>query len=161
MKHLFIVFLFAGLNIYSQKLHHQMISAQGTSVQLSNGMYVGQTIGQQSVNGNYIKDGKLYGQGFQQSVWSNYIKNNINNLITTIVYPNPFLSTIQFQFSQPIKETISLALFDVRGRLVYSAEKRAIDNILTIDFGNLPSSNYLIRLSTINYKYYTQIIKQE
>ena len=160
MKLLLLVFLFSFSTLYSQKLHHQMMSAQGTSKELSNGVYVSQTIGQQSVIGNYTKDGKTYGQGYQQSVWSKYISTNSNNAITTVTYPNPFLSTINFQFSQTIKETISVSVFDIRGRLIFNQEKQAIGNILTIDLPNLASSNYLVRLSTPNYTYYTQILKQ-
>lgn len=159
---LLMFFAFIQLtSIYGQDLHHQMLSAQGTSGVLSNGLYVSQTIGQQSVIGTYTVDGKTYGQGFQQSLWSKYISSSVNNTITTITYPNPFISSINFQFSQPIKETISVALFDVRGRLVYSENKNALDNILTLELPNLASSNYLVRLTSNNYTYYTQILKQE
>ncbi len=72
MKLLLLAFLFSFSTLYSQELHHQMLSSQGTSKELSNGIYVSQTIGQQSVIGNYTKDGKTYGQGYQQSVWSKY-----------------------------------------------------------------------------------------
>ena len=160
MKLLLLVFLFSFSTIYSQELHHQMLSAQGTSKELSNGIYVSQTIGQQSVIGNYTKDGKTYGQGYQQSVWSKYISTNSNNTITTVTYPNPFVSTINFQFSQTIKEPISVSIFDIRGRLIFSHENQAFGNILTIDLPNLASSNYLVRLSAPNYTYYTQILKQ-
>jgi hypothetical protein len=160
MKLLLLVFLFSFSTIYSQELHHQMLSSQGTSKELSNGIYVSQTIGQQSVIGNYTKDGKTYGQGYQQSVWSKYISTNSNNAITTVTYPNPFVSTINFQFSQAIKEPISVSVFDIRGRLIFSQEKQASGNILTIDLPNLASSNYLVRLSSPNYTYYTQILKQ-
>ena len=160
MKLLLLVFLFSFSTLYSQELHHQMLSAQGSSKELSNGIYVSQTIGQQSVIGNYTKDGKTYGQGYQQSVWSKYISTNTNNTITTVTYPNPFVSTINFQFSQAIKEPISVSVFDIRGRLIFSQEKQASGNILTLDMPQLASSNYLVRLSTPNYTYYTQILKQ-
>jgi hypothetical protein len=158
---LLFLFLLPLISVSAQDLHHQMLSAQGTSKELPNGMFVSQTIGQQSVIGNYTKDGKTYGQGYQQSVWSKYIKSNSAFSITTITYPNPFVSTINFQFTQPIKETISIVLFDIRGRLVFSLEKKALENILTVDLPNLASANYLVRLSTSNYTYYTQILKQE
>ena len=160
MKLLLLVFLFSFSTLYSQELHHQMLSSQGTSKELSNGIYVSQTIGQQSVIGNYTKDGKTYGQGYQQSVWSKYISTNSNNTITTVTYPNPFVSTINFQFSQAINEHISVSVFDIRGRLIFSQEKQASGNILTLDMPQLASSNYLVRLSTPNYTYYTQILKQ-
>ena len=145
---------------YSQDINHQMFSAQGTSKTLPNGMYISQTIGQQSVIGNYTNNNYNFGQGFQQSVWSMYINNKSNTSISTITYPNPFVSTLNFQFSQIIKETISISLFDIRGRLVFFKNKQANDTILTIELPNLASSNYLVYLSTKNFNYYTKILKQ-
>lgn len=160
MKLSLLFFFSTVLMAYSQDLHHQMLSAQGTSKVLSNGIYVSQTIGQQSVTGNYTQNSVTYRQGFQQSVWSKYINSSLNNPVTTVTYPNPFISTINFQFSQPIKETISISIFDIGGRLIYSEDKKANDNILTLELPNLASSNYLVQLSTTNFTYYTQIIKQ-
>ena len=69
MRGLLLFFLSSFSGVFAQNsLHHQMLSAQGTSGVLSNGLYVGQTIGQQSVIGNYTVDSKTYGQGFQQSL---------------------------------------------------------------------------------------------
>lgn len=161
MRLLLLILLAPFLSLHSQELHHQALSAQGTSHKLSNGIYVSQTIGQQSVIGNYTKDGKTYGQGFQQSLWSRYIGSTSNNSITTVVYPNPFVSTINFQFSQPVQGLISITLFDVRGRLIFAQEKEATENILTLDLPHIAQSNYLVRLSTPNYIYYAQILKKQ
>lgn len=161
MRLLLLSLLLSFSSLYSQDLHHQTLSSQGDSKQLSSGMYVSQTIGQQSVIGNYTRDGKTYGQGYQQSVWSKYIQSTLNNPITTVVYPNPFVSTVNFQFSQPIKERIKMELFDVRGRLIFQTEQMPTDNLLTVELPNLASSNYLVKLTASNYTYYTQILKQE
>lgn len=160
MKKLLLLFLVPFSVNAQDVLHHQMLSAQGTSKELSSGIYVSQTIGQQSVIGNYTKDGKTYGQGYQQSVWNKYISSNTKNIITTVTYPNPFVATINFQFSQPIKERIKMELFDVRGRLIFQTEQLPADNLLTVALPNLPSTNYLVKLSAYNYTYYSQILKQ-
>jgi hypothetical protein len=154
----FLVLVFSSTT--AQQLHHQMLSSQGISKNISNGMFVSQSVGQQSVIGNSTVEGYTYGQGFQQSTWSKYIKNNANTSITTITYPNPFVNSINFQFSQIIKETISVSIFDVRGRLVFSEEKKPNENILTIELPNFAASNYLVRLTNSNFTYYTQILKQ-
>jgi hypothetical protein len=144
----------------AQQLHHQMLSSQGTAKNLSNGMYVSQSIGQLSVIGNQTVQGYTYGQGFQQSVWSKYINSNSTSNITTITYPNPFINTVNFQFSQVINDNISIAIYDVRGRLVFTEEKNPTGNILTIELPNFASSNYLVKLSSNNYTFFTQILKQ-
>ena len=159
MKYLKWIFLVLAIKSYSQDLHHQMLSSQGKSTVLNNGMMVSQTIGQQSVIGNHT-NGVTVGQGFQQSHWAKYENSNGANQITTTTYPNPFVTTVNFQFSQPISEIIEIALFDVRGRLLFQEKKRATDSVLTLDLPQLASSNYLIRLTATNYTYYSQILKQ-
>ena len=158
LLHIFLLLTLTSVNAH--KLHRQMLSAQGNSAVLNDGTFISQTIGQQSVIGNTTKNGYTTGQGFQQNVWGKYISSNITTDITTTTYPNPFIQLVNFQFSKPIKESISIAIFDVRGRLIYKQEKRAIDNLLTIDLESIASSNYLVRLSSTNYTYYTQILKQ-
>jgi hypothetical protein len=137
-----------------------MLSSQGKSVVISNGMLVSQSIGQQSAIGNYNNDNTI-GQGFQQSNWAKYVRTNIPTILTTNTYPNPFISKINFQFSQPIRETIEITLFDIRGRILFQDKKRATDSILTIELPQLASNNYLVRLTAPNYIYYSQILKQE
>ena len=162
MRNITVIIGLFSFSIYSQTLHHQMISAQGTSKLLSGGTYISQTIGQQSIIGNYTKDGVTFGQGFQQSNWSKYIKqNDALSSITTTTYPNPFVQTINFQFSKPITDLISVMVFDIRGRLIHQESKLAVENILTIELPQLASSNYLVKLSASNYTYYTQILKQQ
>ena len=159
MKHIVWIILALTINSYSQDLHRQMLSSQGKSTILSNGMMVSQTIGQQSAIGNHT-NGVTVGQGFQQSHWAKYVKSNTSVNIATTTYPNPFISTVNFQFSQPIKETIEIAVFDIRGRLIFQDKKRATDSVLTVELPQLASSNYLVRLIAPNYTYYSQILKQ-
>ena len=115
MKLIYLPIILVFSSATAQQLHHQMLSSQGTSKNLSNGMYVSQSIGQQSVIGNTTVAGYTYGQGFQQSTWSKYISTSSNTSITTITYPNPFVNTVNFQFSQAINDNITVSIFDIRG----------------------------------------------
>ena len=65
MKLIYITFLLATTTASAQ-LHHQMLSSQGATIKFSNGITVTQTIGQQSVIGNYNNQHVKLGQGFQQ-----------------------------------------------------------------------------------------------
>lgn len=160
MKYLFLLF---SITFQGQILHHQMISSQGTSIKLVDGLMINQTIGQQSITGSSSNRDYVVIQGFQQSLWAKYIATNkVDSLeqIRTITYPNPFIATVNFQFSKSITDFVSISVFDILGRLVYEQKVKAENSILTIDLGRLPSSEYLVRLNTINFNYYTKIIKQ-
>ncbi len=159
MKYLFMFF---SISFYGQVLHHQMFSSQGLTNKLSNGLIISQTIGQQSLTGNSSGDYVVI-QGFQQSVWGKYIASNKTEEIDgikTITYPNPFTEIVNFQFSEPIADMVSISVFDILGRLVYEQNKIPINAILTINLGMLPTSKYLVRLKTTKLNYYTQILKK-
>jgi hypothetical protein len=160
MKYLLLLF---SVTFHGQILHHEMLSSQGISTKTSNGLIVRQTIGQQSLTGTSTNKDYVVMQGFQQSLWGKYIaSNNIEAVedIKTTTYPNPFTETINFQFSKPVTDVISISIFDVLGRLIYEQKKKAVNNVLTIDLASLPTSEYLVRLNTTKLNYYTKIIKQ-
>lgn len=159
MKYLLLLF---SVSFYGQQLHHQMLSSQGASVQTTDSFIITQTVGQQSSVGN-SSNNYIVMQGFQQNLWDKYISSNKTDAvedIKTITYPNPFLTSIHFQFSKIIQESINITIFDVSGRLIYQGNKTAVNTVLTLDLSKLPSSEYLIRLNTDSFNYYTKIIKQ-
>ncbi|MFT5252582.1 MAG: hypothetical protein ACI87N_001596 [Flavobacteriales bacterium] len=156
------IFIFFSYSFYGQVLHHQMLSSQGASHELSSGITVTQTIGQQSLIGNSSTDFVVM-QGFQQSLWGKYIASTtIEDLsgIKTTTYPNPFTETVNFQFSESVADVVTISVFDIVGRLVYQQDKTPINNILTINLAMLSGTKYLVQLQTLKLTYYTQIIKK-
>ena len=137
-----------------------MLSSQGTTSRSSTGIIVRQTIGQQSAIGNYRDSNLIVGQGFQQG---NKMKTAIPQVIsvTTTTYPNPFVDSVNFQFSSPITGPIKVVLFDVMGRLVYYKEKVSINNIVTIDNLSFAQGEYFVKLTAKNYSYSTNLLKSK
>lgn len=157
-KILKIFILFITANGFSQTLHHQIHSAQGGSATTQSGIVVKYTVGQQSVTGT--KTGNLIvQQGFQQSFWDKMIATNNVALINTITYPNPYVDVINFQFSQPIGDSVSLLVFDVLGRQVYANTIQIIDNKISVNLHELHSAEYFVQLSNNTFTYHTKIIK--
>jgi hypothetical protein len=136
-----------------------MISSQGKSAVLANGLVVKQTIGQQSVAGNY-KGGYTVLQGYQQNIWGKIIADSpIKNTITVTTYPNPFVSEVNFEFSKPLVKEISITIFDLNGRLIFNQNKKVKDGLMTIDLSVLPASVFLVRLNNNEVNYYIKIAK--
>lgn len=159
MKYLLLLF---SITFQGQVLHHQMLSSQGVTTKTPDGLIVRQTIGQQSLTGTSGTKEYVVMQGFQQSLWGKYIASNhmaIDDIETT-TYPNPFTETINFRFSKPITDDMTISVFDLSGRLIYEQKKKPVNSILSIDLAKVPTSEYLIRLSTTTFKFYAKIIKQ-
>ena len=148
-----------SIQSFSQELHHQMISSQGTSITKASGLIVNQTIGQQSVSGNSQGD-IIVQQGFQQSYWRELMEGSNESGITITVFPNPFLEDINFQFSNPIDSTVHISIFDLYGRVVFEKNSTVDNKLLKLaDLGFLQHAQYLVRLSGKNFNYFTKIIK--
>lgn len=151
--------------VSAQLLNRQMFSSQGKNVVLKNGLFVSQSIGQQSVFGSFSNSKFIVQQGFQQSSVS-----KITTVIPTAlaldaisiqVYPNPVMDILNFKFSSEIKGIIKIAIFDMFGRLLYSGNQNAIGTILTLEgMERFANGVYLVNLTAPNYKYSTKIIKK-
>lgn len=155
-----LYFLLSSFYFFAQDLHHQMISSQGSSTTTSSGLIVKQTVGQQSVSGN--KQGEFnVQQGFQQSCWEDLIiESNTSEIIVT-TYPNPFVDTINFQFSEFSEASLDISIFDTNGRLIYSKSSPVVDNLLSISLVSLPNTQYLVMLSSEKLNYFTKILKND
>lgn len=160
-KTILVIFLAIGNALYSQNLQRQMVAAQGNTITIANGMYVSQSIGQQSITGTSQKNKLTFSQGYQQNFWNSYIKTNDIILKNTKTFPNPFFDTLNFQFSQPINTPIQITLFDITGKIVFQQTKLSNETQLTITNLQLPSATYLVHLAAEKMNYYTQIIQSK
>ena len=160
MKFCFLLMLLSTFSTFAQIVHHQMTSAQGASVHVSNNLIVQQSIGQQSVTGNYLGSAFSVGQGFQQGRFSKSKgPANVNIQITT--FPNPFTSKINFQFAAPIDGLIKINIYDITGRVVMNSEKELLNNMISLDNLNFPDGQYIVKLSAKNFNYTTNLIKMK
>ncbi|WP_418264672.1 T9SS type A sorting domain-containing protein [Flavobacterium faecale] len=156
MKYIFLLFY---SSFYGQYLHHHMLSSQGSSSNLSNGLIVKQTIGQQTISGTSKKEYVVL-QGFQQNFWSKLISSSSskNNIIVQ-AHPNPFIDNINFQFSNATDEDVTVSIFNISGHLIYQEKKKPVNLIINLQLGYLPGSVFLLRLYNSQLDYYTKIIK--
>jgi hypothetical protein len=148
--------LLVTLHNFSQNIHHQMISAQNTSSVTSTGFLIKQTIGQTSAVGNF--SGKLsVQQGYQQSKWSAYITPSKEVVVKS--YPNPFTEFIQLQLTDLNTTEIIVQIFDINGKLVYTKEHTAENNIFKIALSHLAIGAYLVKIKNGQLNYFTKVIK--
>lgn len=155
-----ILLLLITISGYSQRLHHQMLSSQGGSARTSGGVTVRQTIGQQSVIGNYKNSNFIVGQGFQQS---NKMKSSSPSItiIKVIAYPNPFVETVNFKFSSSVEGPIKITIYDIVGRLVFTDEKFSINNIVSYDNLFFAEGEYFAKLTANNFTFSTNLLKRK
>lgn len=158
-----LLFLLIGwftASLQAQSIHHQMTSSQGSSVRVSNSLMVQQSIGQQSAIGNYLGPTFSVGQGFQQGRFSKS-KGPAALNIQIMTYPNPFTSKINFQFDAHIEGLIKINIYDIMGKVVMTSEKELLNNMISLDNLNFPDGQYIVKLSSKNFNYTTNLIKMK
>jgi hypothetical protein len=137
-----------------------MLASQGASSHVAGGIVVRQSVGQQSAIGNFKNSTLVVGQGFQQSSKMKPVATPAI-VINTKTYPNPFIDKVNFQFSLPVEGPVKISLFDILGRLVFSAEKFPTNNIVTIDNLFFPEGEYFAKLTANNFTYTTNLLKSK
>lgn len=142
----------------SAQLHHQMLSSQGSTSQTNNGIIVTQTVGQQSVTGNYDYEYLKIGQGFQQANWTRIIIEQTSPEFEITIYPNPFDEIINIKHNS--EQDFNMNIFDPTGKLVYKNLINVIGSNQRVNLEQLPSGVYLIYLQSNNLKYFTKLIKK-
>ena len=153
-----VLFLLLTIKGFSQKLHHQMLSSQGGNATTSSGIVFKFSIGQQSVTGT-TRGSVMTQQGFQQSNWEKIIATNNTVRVNTTTYPNPFDDNINFQFSESVGEQVSILIYDILGRQVYSNTIQVMENKIIANLQELESAEYFVKLSNNSFTYHTKIIK--
>lgn len=159
MKTIQLLFLVISFHSFGQQIHHHTNASLGSIVSVPTVGLIKQTIGQQSVIGNFVGENIFVSQGFLQG---NFAKKAISSTsIEVLTYPNPFVSTLNFQFSAAISTPIDINLYDVVGRVVYTAITSIENNLLIIDNLALPDGSYIISLKAQNLNYTTSLIKSK
>ena len=144
----------------SQELVREMISSQGNSVLLESGHYVSQTIGQQSITGNYDGQNKVI-HGFQQPYWNYLISNSeVLDSIEISHYPNPVITNLNFIFTNYNDGVTNVLVFDFSGRLVMERSLSVESGTAQLNLSSIPSGSYLVYLRNNKLNYYTKIIKK-
>lgn len=157
----FFCFLSLAFNSKAQVLHHQSIGTQGNTFISAKGFGVSQSIGQQSIGGNTVKNFVIQ-QGFIQSMFYPSKTTNPISKINAIVkvYPNPFVTSISCDFANTIDGQVEVRLYDNLGRLVYSSKEIILQNRVVITPPiDLNVGIYLLSLSANQFNFSTQLIK--
>lgn len=132
---------------------HSIVTKKGT-------YFVSQSIGQSSVIGTFSNNGYYLRQGYQQPAAKIKVSPILssNNLLAN-VYPNPFEQSVSISFSQSMKKDISVLVFDLIGKLVYTKTFTPSQHI-EIQFDDISSGTYLLKVLSNNKIFHSKLIKK-
>lgn len=160
---LFLIQFTQAQNTSNSYLVRETTGVSGASELISsnNQQYVvQQSIGQGSAIGTFNNVDYILRQGFiQPNVLAKIIGKDILLNLEAIIYPNPFVESISISFNEKVSNKIEVAVFDVLGRVVFSKNYNAEQN-LQVQLNNLSVANYILKVTANNKKFIKNIIKK-
>lgn len=145
----------------AQILHHETLAAQGKTTTLENGLIISQSIGQESVIGNFSNDNVKIIQGFQQPFWTRLISNSSSVIPIQIThFPNPITDNLNLNFYNFDMGELNLSIYDYSGRILMKRNISVESGKSIVDLTMLPSGSFLMGLQNDKINYYIKIIKK-
>ena len=162
MKNLLLLFVLVCVTnfVTGQELVRSTIGASGASSELIDGdktYVVQQSVGQSSVIGTFQNGRYGMRQGFIQppiQIGSLFNDSTIN----AVVYPNPFESAITISFNEELKNPLTILVYDMLGRVIYSKERQPDRNII-LDLDFLSTAQYLLHITSGEKQFKANILK--
>lgn len=121
---------------------------------------VSQSIGQASVIDTYRNNGYTILQGYQlANIPRNVSQLVIDNKLKAIVFPNPFLESIQISFEDQITNDISVVVFDIMGRIIHQ-QKFPPSQLIKLNLEHVPGGIYVLQVTVENKQFIAKPTKQ-
>jgi hypothetical protein len=157
-----IILFFICATAWSQKIQRQVISTQGATKKVGNGMVIAQSVGQSNAAiGNFRNTNLIMGQGYIQSYAKPKFNTPTKSLVSVIVYPNPVVDNANFKFSTNVGTTALIQLFDSRGRLVFSQQQPIENEEAAVSLAPLSEGVYFTKIETKDAIFSTKILKSK
>lgn len=160
------VFSINGQDTTESKSYSILRSNLGTSgsshtIVTKKGAYsINQSIGQASVIGTYSNNAYYLRQGYQQPLSKIKVSPlSQNNDLSATVFPNPFEQSVSIFFNKNMKKDISVLVFGLNGKLIYSKKYMPLQRI-QIHFDDLSSGTYLLKVVSNNKLFHSKLIKK-
>lgn len=74
------------------------------------------------------------------------------------VYPNPVANVMHLQFTGTVNDRARVTITSYRGVVVYEKEVFMSEKILTLDVSSLQPGAYIVRMTSKNYSFYTNVM---
>lgn len=160
---LFIIAMcFVGLALSAQNIQRSTLGSSGDATEITVGdksYYVSQSVGQNSVIGTFSNDNYTIRQGFQQPPIKVEIIRSLDNHLNVVVYPNPVNTYVTVLFSEVLKASINVVLYDISGKVVINESQNPTRSFI-VDMSSLASGVYLLDLTSENKKFNARLIKE-
>lgn len=117
------------------------------------------TLGETIIPSYGPTNGLILSQGFQSVLRTVAVEENIAPPVTVSIYPNPASDYLTITFSEPLDEEVNMVLLDAQGKLFKSQVIESLTTDYQINFQDMPSGLYLLKLTKGKFSNVYKVIK--
>jgi len=165
---LLLAAMLMGTMSFAQSIHFNYTDGTNASYNLED---VRKITFEADVMNLHLWDGSLYSWNVSTIGHYEYDENSLNiqelvnnaNAWKIQVYPNPTSTDLHVQFNLPKEDEISIALYDMQGKLILEknmGNKISGEHQETLDLHGLPQGTYVCRITGKQNSITKQVIKQ-
>jgi hypothetical protein len=165
---LLLIAILMGTNSYAQSINFNFTDGSNSSYDVAE---LRKITFDADVMNLYLMDGSLYTWNVSTIGDYDYGDSSLNagallNSLNTwdlIIFPNPVSNSLKIQYKLPKEDKISIALYDVLGKLILEkkfGEQLPGSHSDVIDLTNIPKGNYGLRIVGQNQSITKNVIKQ-
>ncbi|WP_436516591.1 T9SS type A sorting domain-containing protein [Ekhidna sp. To15] len=125
--------------------------SNSTTSYSNNKILLSHTIGQTSLINSVQTESIQLLQGFEYQLFFKNNEQSTNNEL--FAYPNPTIGPISIKRESAKPEHVQLVIYDLKGMVVKSFERRIDTRYIKIDLSSLPKGSYQIRVTGENHNY--------
>lgn len=147
-----IVLMILFINIIdAQSIAPQSVNSAGAKLTQANGS-LSFTVGELVVLTQTDSQGNSLGAGFTAgaTLTTSVINEPVTEVLDVNVYPNPISELLNIQINHSSISRILVTIFDVQGKIIYTAEYAGISNIIGINTASFASGIYILTMRDQN-----------
>jgi hypothetical protein len=156
----FIFILIASLFVLNSSVSaQQVIASAGGYYTSAVNLTLSWTLGETIVPSYGPTNGLILTHGFQSVLRTVIVEENIDTPVKVTVFPNPASDYLNISFAEPLDAEVNLVLFDSQGKLFKTQVIEAASSEIQLNFQDLPSGIYLLKLTKGKLSNVYKIIK--
>jgi hypothetical protein len=143
----YILILITSLFVFNAAAQKQEVISSAGGYYTATGITLSWTLGETIIPSYGPTNGLILTHGFQSVLRTVIVEENLDTQVKVVVFPNPASDYLNISFAEPLDAEVNLMLIDAQGKLFKTQVIEAAASEIQLNFQDLPSGIYLLRLT--------------
>jgi hypothetical protein len=143
----YIFILITSFFVFNAAAQKQEVISSAGGYYTATGITLSWTLGETIIPSYGPINGLILTHGFQSVLRTVIVEENLDTPVKVAVFPNPASDYLNISFAEPLDAEVNLMLIDAQGKLFKSQVIEAAASEIQLNFQDLPSGIYLLKLT--------------